>query len=182
MTAPTHALPGPATRGWTYARDLRAVSAADLFFEATQLMLAYCACIDDDRLEDWPGFFASDGQYELITRENAERKLPATAMRCEGAAMMRDRVVSLRHANVYAKQYYRHIVTDVLIGECSESSVSISSNYLVTRTLAMEGDPIVFSVGRATDVLVLTDQGLRFRSRRVIADNDRIHTLLVLPI
>ncbi|WP_052378465.1 aromatic-ring-hydroxylating dioxygenase subunit beta [Polycyclovorans algicola] len=167
---------------WTHSHDLRAIPSTDLFFEATQLMLAYCASIDEDRLEDWPGFFAPDGRYELVTRENAERNLPATAMRCDGAAMMRDRVVSLRHANVYARQYYRHLVTDLLIGEITESTVSVASNYLVTRTLAMEGDPIPFSVGRATDTLVLTDQGLRFQSRRVVADNDRIHTLLVLPI
>lgn len=165
-----------------YSRDLRAIAPAELFFEATQLMLAYCASIDEDRLEDWPGFFVADGRYELVTRENAERSLPATAMRCEGAAMMRDRVVSLRHANVYAKQYYRHLVTDLFIGQISESTVSVASNYLVTRTLAMDGDPVVFSVGRATDTLVRTDQGLRFQTRRVIADNDRIHTLLVLPI
>ncbi|MGQ0696871.1 MAG: aromatic-ring-hydroxylating dioxygenase subunit beta [Panacagrimonas sp.] len=167
---------------WVHGRDLCAIPSAELFFEATQLMQAYCACIDGDRLEDWPAFFSSDGRYELTTRENADRKLPATAMMCEGTGMMRDRVVSLRHANVYAKQYYRHIVTELLIGDRTEFTVSISSNYLVLRTLAMEGDPIVFSVGHATDTLVLTDQGLRFQSRKVIADNDRFHTLLVLPI
>lgn len=167
---------------WGHASDLREIRAADLFFEATQLMLAYCACIDGDRLEDWPNFFSPDGRYELTTRENVDRKLPATAMLCEGAGMMRDRVVSLRHANVYAKQHYRHIVTGLLMGERTRSTVSVSSNYLVLRTLAMEGDPIVFSVGHATDTLVLTDQGLRLQSRRVIADNDRFHTLLVLPI
>lgn len=167
---------------WNHGADLRTIPPAELFFEATQLMQAYCSCIDGDRLEDWPNFFTPDGCYELVTRENAERNLPATAMRCDGTAMMRDRVVSLRHANVYARQYYRHLVTDLLIGEITESTVSVGSNYLVTRTLAMEGDPILFSVGRATDTLMLTSQGLRFQSRRVIADNDRIHTLLVLPI
>lgn len=182
MNPQTPAFSTATPRAWVHGRDLRALPAAEIFFEATQLMQAYCACIDGDRLEDWPNFFSPDGRYELITRENADRGLPATAMMCEGAAMMRDRVVSLRHANVYAKQYYRHLVTDLLIGEITESTVSIASNYLVTRTLAMEGDPIVFSVGRATDMLVLSDQGLRFRSRRVIADNDRFHTLLVLPI
>lgn len=182
MTARTRTLSGENALAWAYSHDLRAIPSAELFFEATQLMLAYCASIDEDRLEDWPGFFVPEGRYELVTRENAERNLPATAMRCEGAAMMRDRVVSLRHANVYAKQYYRHLVTDLLIGQISESTVSVASNYLVTRTLAMDGDPILFSVGRATDTLVLTDHGLRFQSRRVIADNDRIHTLLVLPI
>lgn len=172
----------PVDVAWDYAGDLRETSAADLFFEATQMMSAYCACIDGDRLEDWPNFFSPDGRYELTTRENVDRKLPATAMFCEGVGMMRDRVVSLRHANVYAKQRYRHIVTDLLIGERTRSTVSVSSNYLVLRTLAMEGDPLVFSVGHAMDTLVLTEQGLRFRSRRVIADNDRFHTLLVLPI
>lgn len=167
---------------WDHQRDLRTIPGAMLFFEATQLMQAYCACIDGDRLEDWPDFFAPDGRYELTTRENADRRLPATAMLCEGAGMMRDRVVSLRHANIFAKQYYRHIVTELLIDEITESTLSVSSNYLVTRTLAAEGDPVVFSVGRATDTLMLTDRGLRFQSRRVIADNDRFHTLLVLPI
>lgn len=182
MTAQAKPAVLAATGVWNHAADLRKLSGAELFFEATQLMLGYCASIDDDRLEEWPGFFTPDGCYELLTRENAERNLPATAMRCEGAAMMRDRVVSLRHANVYAKQYYRHLVTDLLVGEITASTVNVTSNYLVTRTLAMEGDPVVFSVGRAMDSLVLTDQGLRFKRRRVIADNDRIHTLLVLPI
>ncbi len=182
MTTTLRTIPEANGRVWNYGADLRKISAADIFFEAMQLMLAYCASIDEDRLEDWPGFFVPDGRYELVTRENAERHLPATTMCCEGAAMMRDRVVSLRHANVYAKQYYRHLVTDVLISQISESTVSVASNYLVTRTLAVEGDPVLFSVGRATDTLVLTSEGLRFRSRRVVADNDRIQTLLVLPI
>tara|TARA_R110000787_G_scaffold235621_2_gene342325 strand:- start:14070 stop:14585 length:516 start_codon:yes stop_codon:yes gene_type:complete len=162
--------------------DLRTMSAIELFYQATQLMQAYCACIDEDRLEDWPNFFAADGSFELVTRENADRNLPAHAMRCETIGMMRDRVTSLRHANVYAKQYFNHLVTDLLIGERTDTTVSVSSNYMVTRTLAVEGDPIIFSVGRTTDVMVMTDRGLRFKSRRVIADNDRIHTLLVLPI
>ncbi len=161
---------------------LNKLSALEIYYQATQLMQAYCACIDEDRLEEWPDFFAVDGSYELVTRENADRSLPAHAMRCETPGMMRDRVVSLRHANVYAKQYFNHIVTNVLIGERTDSTVSISTNYMVTRTLAVDGDPIVFSVGRTRDVLVASDQGLRFKSRRVIADNDRIHTLLVLPI
>lgn len=167
---------------WSRPNDLREISAADLFFEATQMMSAYCACIDGDRLEDWPDFFSPDGRYELTTRENVDRKLPATAMLCDGVGMMRDRVVSLRHANVYAKQRYRHIVDGLLIGDRTRSTVSVASNYLVLRTLAAEGDPIVFSVGHAMDTLVLTDRGLRIQSRRVIADNDRFHTLLVLPI
>lgn len=167
---------------WTLGSDLSALTAMELQYEVTQLMLAYCACIDDDRLEEWPAFFSPHGVYEMVTRDNADRNLPATAMRCEGTGMMRDRVVSLRHANVFAKQYYRHLVTDVRILDRKAHAVRVSSNYLVTRTVASEGDPIVFSVGSTDDLIELGPDGLLFRRRRVIADNDRIHTLLVLPI
>lgn len=167
---------------WTSGSSLSALTPMELHYEVAQLVLAYCACIDEDRLEEWPAFFAPSGLYEMVTRENADRNLPATAMRCEGVGMMRDRVVSLRHANVYARQYYRHLVTDVRITDRTERSVSATSNFLVTRTLAAEGEPAVFSVGRTDDLIELSTDGLRFRRRRVIADNDRIHTLLVLPI
>lgn len=163
-------------------RGLSALSDLELQFAVTQFMLDYCACIDDDRLEEWPSYFADDGVYEMATRENVDRGLPATAMRCEGLGMLRDRVVSLRHANVYARQHYRHVVTDVRIVERDDSTVRVVGNYLVTRTVASEGDPMLFSVGRTDDLVRLDDHGLRFRRRRVIADNDRIHTLLVLPI
>lgn len=175
--------PSPSGRpAWTLGPDLSALSSLEVQYEVTQIMLAYCACIDEDRLEEWPAFFSPHGVYEMATRDNADRNLPATAMQCEGIGMMRDRVVSLRHANVYAKQYYRHLVTDVRILERSAHVLRASSNYLVTRTVASEGDPIVFSVGRTDDLIELGPEGLLFRRRRVVADNDRIHTLLVLPI
>lgn len=167
---------------WKHGTDLSVLNDLELHFEVSQLMLDYCASIDDDRLEEWPAFFTADGIYEMATRENIDRGLPATAMRCEGTGMLRDRVVSLRHANIYAKQYYRHLVSGLRIVERSDRQVRVTGNYLVTRTLAAEGDPVVFSVGCSDDVLRLEPQGLRFLRRRVIADNDRIHTLLVLPI
>lgn len=163
-------------------RDLTMLSGSELHYELTQFMLDYCACIDEDRLEEWPAYFTSDGLYEMATRENVDRGLPATTMRCEGIGMIRDRVVSLRHANVYAKQYYRHLVTDVRIVERDDRTVRVTGNYLVTRTVAAEGDPILFSVGRTDDLVQFDEQGPRFQRRRVIADNDRIHTLLVLPV
>ena len=163
-------------------QDLAACSRVELFTELTQFMLAYGACIDEDRLEQWPAYFTDDGVYEMVSRENADRGLPATAMHCRGVGMMRDRVVSLRHANIFAKQYYRHLLSDLRIIEQDGPQLRVSGNYLVTRTLASEGDPIVFSVGRTDDLLLFGEQGLRLKRRRVISDNDRIHTLLVLPI
>lgn len=173
---------GPKFAGNTAVRALSALSDLELHYQIAQFMLGYCACIDEDRLEHWPAYFTADGLYEMAMRENVDRGLPATAMRCEGTGMLRDRVVSLRHANVYAKQYYRHLVTDVRVVERDDRQVRVVGNYLVTRTVAAEGDPILFSVGQTDDLVQFQADGPRFRRRRVIADNDRIHTLLVLPV
>ena len=44
--------------------------------EVEDLIHAYVQCIDDDRLEEWPDFFADDCLYKVIPRENADLGLP----------------------------------------------------------------------------------------------------------
>lgn len=164
------------------ATDLTVMQPYVLQFEVERLMRAYCACIDEDRLEQWPAFFVEDGRYQITTRTNADRGLPANALSCDSAAMMRDRVVSLRHANVYGAQSYRHIISNIDVRQVSAQAVSVQTHYLVVRFIAREGEPLLFSAGRTLDTLVMTESGLKFRERKVISDNDRIHTLIVLPI
>lgn len=162
--------------------NLATIERIRLQFEVEELMRAYCACIDEDRLEEWPDFFTEAAHYEITTRANADRGLPANALWCQGVGMMKDRVVSLRHANVYGTQYYRHLISNVALGSVTPMKVEVTTHYMVVRTMARDGDPLVFSVGRTQDAIVMTPTGLRFSSRKVVSDNDRIHTLLVLPI
>jgi len=35
-----------------------------------ELIAACVECIDDDRLEEWPGFFAENCHYLITSREN----------------------------------------------------------------------------------------------------------------
>ena len=49
------------------------------------LMADYVHCIDDDRLEDWPGFFVEHGRYRVTTRENHELGLPVNLIYCDGS-------------------------------------------------------------------------------------------------
>lgn len=162
--------------------DFALIEPHQLQYEVEQLMRSYCECIDDDRLEDWPAFFTDDARYAITTRANVDRGLPANALSCDGIGMLRDRVTSLRHANVYGVQYYRHIVGNVSIKHVTAETLKVQSHYMVVRTLAREGEPLMFSVGKTFDTLVGTEDGLRFKRRKVVSDNDRIHTLIVLPI
>jgi 3-phenylpropionate/cinnamic acid dioxygenase small subunit len=70
----------------------------------------YAQTIDDGRLEDWPAFFTETARYVVTTAENFERGLPLGIIYATSRAMLRDRVRSLREANVYEAQRYRHIV------------------------------------------------------------------------
>ena len=75
----------------------------------------YVQAIDDNQLEAWPDFFVDDGRYRITTAENVERGLPISMMYAVSRAMLRDRVRSLRDANVYEAQHYRHILGTPLI-------------------------------------------------------------------
>jgi anthranilate 1,2-dioxygenase small subunit len=151
-----------------------------LRLEMQVLLDAYTAAIDDDRLEEWPGFFTEDGLYEIIPKENEDAGLPAPLMRCDNAAMMRDRVASLRHANIYETPTYRHMLSGLVVRD-SADGVALRCNYVVVNT-SQEGSSAIYQAGIYRSVAVRVGDGWRFRSKRVIYDTARVQTLLAYPI
>jgi anthranilate 1,2-dioxygenase small subunit len=152
-----------------------------LRLEMQDLQDRYIASIDEDRIEDWPGFFVEDCLYEIISRENVEGGFPIPLMRCDGAAMLRDRVISLRHANIYAKPNYRHFLSGLSCAMSADGAVSMRSSYVVINTNT-QGSSSVYQAGAYLDEVVRTEAGWRFRSKRVVYDTSRVQTLLAYPI
>ena len=152
-----------------------------LRLEMQDLQDRYIATIDNDRLEDWPGFFVEDCLYEIIPRENEDLGLPAPLIYCDSAAMLRDRVLSLRHANIFEKPAYRHMLSGFEVARVDADTVAMSSNYLVINT-TQEGVSAVYQAGRYLDRVVQTPQGWRFKSKRAVYDTLRVQTLLAYPI
>lgn len=140
----------------------------------------YAHALDADRLEDWPNFFTEAGTYRITTAENEERRLPLAVLYCEGRPMLRDRVASLRHANIYEPQRYRHIVSSVLTEELDRDRVKSTANFMVIRTME-SGDTLLFSSGRYQDVIQLSGSPL-YQERVVICDSRRFDTLLAIPL
>ena len=145
------------------------------------LMADYVHCIDGDRLEDWPGFFADDGRYRVITRENHELGLPACVIYCDGRGMLRDRISALRKANIFEPHVYCHMVGAVRIVDSGHDGWRTEANFTVTRTMA-EGEMSIFACGRYLDRIVEQDGALKFAERTVVLDSRRVDTLLVIPI
>jgi anthranilate 1,2-dioxygenase small subunit/terephthalate 1,2-dioxygenase oxygenase component beta subunit len=140
----------------------------------------YAHALDADRLEDWPGFFTENGRYRIATAENEERGLPLPVLSCEGRAMMRDRIQSLRHANIYEPQRYRHIVSSVLLEKLDEKTARSTANFVVIRIMHT-GETTVFASGVYRDRIVLAPAPL-YEERVVVCDSRRFDTLLAIPL
>ena len=153
----------------------------ELHFKVQDLNARYVHAIDEDRLEEWPDFFADDGRYRITTVENVERGLPLSLMYATSRAMMRDRINSLRNANVYESQRYRHAVGSPLIESGANGSVRAVTNFLVARIMHT-GETTLFATGRYHDHVVLDDGKPRFAEKIVILDSRLIDTLLAIPL
>jgi anthranilate 1,2-dioxygenase small subunit len=152
-----------------------------LRLEMQDLQDRYMAAIDNDKLEEWPSFFVEDCLYEIIPKENADAGLPIPLVYCDNAAMLRDRVISLRHANIFAQPCYRHFLSGLSCRMAGDGRVEISASYLVINTTTA-GESQVYQAGRYEDVVVRTESGWRFKSKRAIYDTSRVQTLLAYPI
>jgi anthranilate 1,2-dioxygenase small subunit len=144
-----------------------------------QLHARYTQALDADRLEEWPEFFTEKGRYRIATAENEERGLPLPVLYADGRAMLRDRVASLRHANIYEPQRYRHIASSFLLERVDERVVRSSANFLVIRIM-QDGATLLFASGRYLDRIVVPD--MKYEERVVICDSRRFDTLLAIPL
>jgi anthranilate 1,2-dioxygenase small subunit len=152
-----------------------------LRLELISVQDAYIATLDEGRLEDWPSMFTEDCLYEIIPRENVDAGLPAPLIRCEGAAMLRDRVISLRHANIYETPHYRHMLSGHSVTLLDDATVAMRASYVVINT-SQDGDSTIFQAGYYQDRLVRTDDGWRFSVKRAVYDTHRVQTLLAYPV
>jgi 3-phenylpropionate/cinnamic acid dioxygenase small subunit len=153
----------------------------ELKLQVQDLNARYVQAIDDNKLEAWPDFFTEQGRYRVTTAENFERDLPLGMIYATSRAMLRDRVRSLRDANVYEAQRYRHIVGSPLIASGENGVVQAQTSFIVARIMHT-GETALFATGRYQDRIVLDGNEARFAEKIVILDSRLIDTLLAIPL
>jgi 3-phenylpropionate/cinnamic acid dioxygenase small subunit len=157
---------------------------ADLLLAVQDLNARYAQAIDDNRLEAWPDFFTEQGRYRITTAENVERGLPLGLIHATSRAMLRDRVRSLRDANVYEAQRYRHLLGAPLIESApsdGSDAIHAQTSFMVARIMHT-GETMLFATGRYQDRVVRDGDVFRFAEKVVILDSRLIDTLLALPL
>ena len=142
---------------------------------------AYIRCIDTNALEDWPEFFTEDCLYKVTTAENRKAGFEAGIIYADSKAMLTDRILALRQANIYERQSYRHILGLPVILSNGGNEAECETPFLVVRIMH-DGQTDVFATGIYVDKLRAQDSQLKFASRLVVCDSSRIDTLMAIPL
>ena len=144
-------------------------------------MAAYAITLDEDRLEEWVELFAEDCDYRVATRENVEQGLPNVLMWCDNKDMLRDRVESYRHVNVYNPHYDRHVLGPLHFTAAKDGLCAFEQSYSLFQT-SLEGESRLFSVGRYRVEALIDGNQAVLKSVTVIADTGQVPSLLATPI
>jgi 3-phenylpropionate/cinnamic acid dioxygenase small subunit len=150
--------------------------------DITTLNAASAHALDSGRLEDWPNFFLEKCLYKITTADNVEQGYQAGLIYADSRAMLMDRVMALREANIYERQRYRHILGMPLIGTESDGLIAVETSFLVVRTMR-DGQMMVFAAGVYLDRIARDPTGAwHYAERIVVCDSQRIDTLLAIPL
>lgn len=152
------------------------------FRAVENLVYEWARAIDEDRVEAICELLAPEGRYTVQSRFNADRGLPHALIDARSAAQLRDRIKSMRLANIYEPHHYRHIVAGVQIVGGEGSRVQVRSNFLVVRTMDLDGDMKLFATGQCEDVVDVGGAQPLFASRHFKLDSRVVETLLVIPL
>jgi 3-phenylpropionate/cinnamic acid dioxygenase small subunit len=146
-----------------------------------ELIAAYVECIDDDRLEEWPGFFVENCHYLITSRESHAAGYRHGIVYAASRGMLEDRVLALRRANIFEPHRYRHIIGPTRIGVAANGVADVRSNFIALRIMH-DGETSLFASGRYLDRIDVSAVPYRFIERLVIVDSQKIDTLLVIPL
>ena len=154
---------------------------AKVRYSIENLIADYAHYIDDDRLEEWLDFFSEDCVYKILSRENVEQALPLELLSCRNKNMLRDRILSLREANIYNIHFDKHIIGAVRILGEQHGNYSIQTNYSLYQT-NQDGESMLFSVGTYKDLITFSNDAPLFKEKIVVVDTFGIARLLSTPI
>ena len=151
------------------------------YFELNQLYANYASALSSGKWELWPEFFTDACTYRLQPRENFDRGFPLATLSFESKGMLKDRVYGIRETLFHDPYYQRNVTGAPVVRKFEPGRYECEANYAVFRTKLSELSS-VFNVGRYIDVVVRTEQGLKFASRLVIYDSEMIPNSVIYPI
>jgi 3-phenylpropionate/cinnamic acid dioxygenase small subunit len=153
----------------------------ELFHRVRPLYDAYADCIGEEHYEKWPEFFEDKCFYQITTREAHRKSLPIGIIQCNSKGMLIDRINSMKKANIFEPQRYRHLLGALHVERTEEGTIRARMGFAIVRILE-SGDNMLFVSGVWRDEIVETAEGLKFREKIAVLDSGCVDTLLVIPV
>ncbi|MGF6643290.1 aromatic-ring-hydroxylating dioxygenase subunit beta [Paraburkholderia sp. GAS82] len=153
----------------------------ELFHRVRPLYDAYADCIDEERYQEWPDFFEDVCFYQITTREARRKSLPIGIIQCNSKGMLIDRINSMKKANIFEPQRYRHLLGALHVETTEDGTIRTRMGFAVVRIME-SGDSMLFLSGVWHDEIVETTEGLLFREKIAVLDSSCVDTLIVVPV
>src|SRR5215213_9786465 len=150
----------------------------ELRLRLADLYAAYDDALDEREWERWPEFFTENAIYKILPCENVEQGLPAAMVYCESRAMLRDRVVALRDALVFAPRLIRRVVGAPCLRQAGLDGMRLGASFALFETMLNEPSTL-FLCGRLYDRVVEEEGVLRFAERIVVIDATNVPLSLI---
>lgn len=147
-----------------------------------QLIFEWARRIDENRVEEIADLLVPNGRYTVQSRFNLDRNLPHCSIDCHSPAQLRDRILSMRIANIYEPHHYRHMISGIQILKKENDLLEVVSNFSIIRTMELDGQIQIIFTGQARDEISIDQQTILFKRRHLVFDSRAIETLLVIPI
>jgi anthranilate 1,2-dioxygenase small subunit len=147
-----------------------------------QLIFEWARRIDENRVEEIADLLIPNGRYTVQSRFNLDRNLPHCSIDCHSPAQLRDRILSMRIANIYEPHHYRHMISGIQILKKENNLLEVVSNFSIIRTMELDGQIQIIFTGQARDEISIDQQTILFKRRHLVFDSRAIETLLVIPI
>jgi 3-phenylpropionate/cinnamic acid dioxygenase small subunit len=145
------------------------------------LFAEYGALLDLAKYDEWLGLFAEECRYNVVSRENYDRGLPAALIFCDSRAVLEDRIRALREANKYNIHTDRHLIgLPRLVGTKAEG-LMVEAPFAVYQT-DQEGATRLFATGLYRDRLEPGGGMLKIRDKLVLLDTFAVPSLLAMPL
>ena len=129
------------------------------------------ALLDEWRLDEWLALFETSATYEVPTtdRPNADPQRSQYYV-WDNYELLTARVKRLKSKHAHAENPHsrtRRLVTNVRVGESSDSSLDVRAAFLIYKI--RDGNVDQF-VGRYEHTLAANGEGLKFRKRRAVLE------------
>jgi salicylate 5-hydroxylase small subunit len=94
---------------------------------------------------------------------------------------LKDRVYGISETIYHDPYYQRHVVGAPIVRKVEGERLHVEANYAVFRT-KYDKESTVYNVGRYLDIVVPTEQGMKFAQRLCIFDSEMIPNSMIYPI